>query len=55
MAAFTTRTLDQALKRGSQRAVTKKWWTPQDANSLTLTDVGSNPRRVIKWRGKNEI
>jgi hypothetical protein len=46
MAAFTTRTLDQALKRGSQRAVTKKWWTPQNANSLTLTDVGSQPLHV---------
>src|SRR5688572_12394336 len=46
MAAFTTRTLDQSLKRGSQRAVAKKWWTPQDANSLTLTDVGSGPEHV---------
>jgi hypothetical protein len=46
MAAFTTRTLDQSLKRGSQRAVTKKWWTPQDANSLTLTTVGDNPNDV---------
>jgi hypothetical protein len=24
----------------------KKWWTPQDANSLTLTDVGTNPQCV---------
>jgi hypothetical protein len=46
MAAFTTRTLDQSLKRGSQRAVAKKWWTPQDANSLTLTTVGSVPVSV---------
>jgi hypothetical protein len=46
MAAFTTRTLDQSLKRGSQRAVAKKWWTPQDANSLTLTDVGDDPQSV---------
>jgi hypothetical protein len=46
MAAFTTRTLDQSLKRGSRRAVAKKWWTPQDANSLTLTDVGTSPRQV---------
>jgi hypothetical protein len=46
MAAFTTRTLDQALKRGSRKAVAKKWWTPQDANSLTLTDIGTNPRLV---------
>jgi hypothetical protein len=46
MAAFTTRTLDQSLKRGSRRAVAKKWWSPQDANSLALTDVGSNPISV---------
>jgi hypothetical protein len=46
MAAFTTRTLDQSLKRGSQRAVAKKWWTPQDANSLTLTTVGNSPELV---------
>jgi hypothetical protein len=46
MAAFTTRTLDQSLKRGSRKAVTKKWWTPQDANSLTLTNVGNAPRYV---------
>jgi hypothetical protein len=46
MAAFITRTMDQSLKRGSRRAVAKKWWTPQDANSLTLTDVGDNPPSV---------
>src|SRR5688572_553666 len=46
MAAFITRTMDQSLKRGSQRAVTKKWWTPQDANSLTLTTVGGFPQLV---------
>jgi DNA-binding beta-propeller fold protein YncE len=46
MAAFITRTMDQSIKRGSRRAVTKKWWTPLDANSLTLTDVGGQPERV---------
>src|SRR5687768_12085389 len=46
MAAFITRTMDQSLKRGSQRAVTEKWWTPQDANSLTLTNVGNIPQQV---------
>jgi hypothetical protein len=46
MAAFITRTMDQSLKRGSERAVAKKWWTPQNANSLTLTDVGNSPQRV---------
>jgi hypothetical protein len=46
MAAFITRTMDQSLKRGSQRAAAKKWFTPQDANSLTLTDVGNLPQSV---------
>src|SRR6266513_849513 len=46
MAAFITRTMDQSLKRGSERAVTEKWWTPQNANSLTLTDVGGLPEQV---------
>jgi hypothetical protein len=46
MAAFITRTMDQSLKRGSKKAVTEKWWTPQDANSLTLTDVGNSPQQV---------
>jgi hypothetical protein len=46
MAAFLTRTMDQSLKRGSQRAVAKKWFTPQDANNLTLTDVGDLPQTV---------
>jgi hypothetical protein len=46
MAAFITRTMDQSLKRGSRRAVAKKWWTPQDANSLRLTDVDNSPLAV---------
>lgn len=46
MAAFTTRTLDQALKRGSKKAVTEKWWTPHTVNSLTLTNVGDTPVQV---------
>jgi hypothetical protein len=46
MAAFISRTLDQSLKRGSRRAVAKKWWTPQGAGSLTLTDVGTFPVHV---------
>jgi hypothetical protein len=46
MAAFITRTMDQSLKRGSRRAVAKKWWNPLDGNSLTLTDVGDTPQMV---------
>jgi hypothetical protein len=50
MAAFITRTMDQSLKRGSRRAVAKKWFTPQTANSLTLTDVGTAPQ-VVEFDG----
>jgi hypothetical protein len=46
MAAFTSRTLDQSLKRGSRRAVTEKWWTPQTVSNLTLTNVGIAPEQV---------
>jgi hypothetical protein len=46
MAAFVSRTMDQSLKRGSQRAVAKKWWTPKTANNLTLTTVGNLPQQV---------
>jgi hypothetical protein len=46
MAAFITRTMDQSLKRGSRRAVTEKWWTPQTVNSLALTNVGDSPQQV---------
>jgi hypothetical protein len=46
MAAFISRTLDQSLKRGSERAVAKKWAAPQSFNNLTLTDVGSFPIQV---------
>jgi DNA-binding beta-propeller fold protein YncE len=46
MAAFISRTLDQSLKRGNRKAVTKKWHTPQTAGSLTLTNVGSSPQSV---------
>jgi hypothetical protein len=46
MAAFTSRTLDQSLKRGSLRAATKKWWRPRSANALGLTDLGDTPSQV---------
>jgi formylglycine-generating enzyme required for sulfatase activity len=54
MAAFTTRILDQFLKRGSRRAIRKKWWTPQNANSLTLTDV-EQPIHKLKISRSFEI
>lgn len=46
MAAFITRTLDQSLKRGSQRAALNQWWTPQSATSFGLTTIGNNPQLI---------
>ncbi len=46
MAAFITRTMDQALKRGSNRAALDQYWTTQGAGNLALTDVGSFPQLV---------
>lgn len=42
MAAFTTRTMDQSLKRGSRRAALNQWWTTS-AGGLALTSVGTQP------------
>ena len=46
MAAFISRTMDQSLKRGSQRTILEQNWTTQGANNLALTDVGDGPRLV---------
>src|SRR5215470_12185384 len=46
MAAFTTRTLDQSLQRGSRRAALNQFWTTQTAANLALTTVGSTPTNV---------
>jgi DNA-binding beta-propeller fold protein YncE len=46
MAAFIGRTMDQALKRGSERAVADQNWTNQGGSSLALTTVGASPQAV---------
>src|SRR5207342_3929657 len=46
MAAFLSRTVDGALKRGSRRAALGQFWTTQDATVLGLTTVGSAPQMV---------
>ena len=43
MAAFLSRTVDGALKRGSRRAALDQFWTAQNATVLGLTTVGSAP------------
>ena len=51
MAAFTTRTLDQSLKRGSQRAVAKKWWTPGSGSVSTSAPQTS---KVLGWVNRSQ-
>ncbi len=46
MAAFLSRTVDGALKRGSRRAALDEFWTPQSAAVLGITTVGAIPRGV---------
>jgi hypothetical protein len=46
MAAFLSRTVDGALRRGSRRAALDQFWTTQNATVLGLTTVGSAPSFV---------
>src|SRR5262249_50973538 len=43
MAAFLSRTVDGALKRGSRRAALNQFWAPQNETVLGLTTVGVGP------------
>ena len=46
MAAFLSRTVDGALRRGGRRAASGQFWTPQNDTVLGLTTVGASPREV---------
>jgi hypothetical protein len=46
MAALITRTMDQSLKRGSNRTALKQFWTPTSADGLGFTTVGAFPQMV---------
>jgi hypothetical protein len=50
MAAFTTRTLDQSLKRGNRRAALNQWWTTKPCYSFnlgtTLIGARSSPNLI---------
>jgi hypothetical protein len=46
IAAFTTRTLDQSVKRSSKRAALQQFWNIQTEGNLGLTTVGSAPSFV---------
>src|SRR6266508_2136852 len=52
MAAFLSRTVDGALKRGSQRAALRQFATPQGASVLGLTTVGDHPQ-LLKSDGSD--
>src|SRR6266404_1361319 len=41
MAAFTTRTLDQSVKRSSKRSALQQFWNIESEGSLGLTNLGS--------------
>jgi len=43
MAAFLSRTVDGALKRGGRRASLDQFWTTQNATVLGVTTVGNDP------------
>jgi len=45
-AVFIARSFDQSVKRSSRRAALDQWWTPQNAQSLGLTTVGTLPLLV---------
>jgi hypothetical protein len=47
MAAFTTRTMDQSLRRGSRRAALNQWATPTSVPLTGKTTVGISPRDII--------
>ena len=54
MAAFVTRTLDQSLKRGSQRAAAQQWWQPANVSALrSTTFISTDPVDLqnIAWDG----
>ena len=42
MSAFITRTLDQSLKRGSERAALDQFWTTQTTGGLGITDLNGS-------------
>jgi hypothetical protein len=46
MAAFTTRTQDSALRRGSRRAALKQWTTPTALPLTGRTSIGATPEFV---------
>jgi hypothetical protein len=43
MAAFLSRTVDGALRRGSRRAAMDQFWTPKNSGVLGITTVGASP------------
>ncbi len=51
MAAFTTRTLDQSVKRGHARAALGQWWTNGEPRSMLLAFTGGHNPRFLACDG----
>jgi DNA-binding beta-propeller fold protein YncE len=46
MAAFLSRTVDGALKRGSRRAALDQFWTPTTTNAISVVTIGTDPKGI---------
>ncbi|HKA35281.1 MAG TPA: YncE family protein [Thermoanaerobaculia bacterium] len=47
MAAFLSRTVDSALKRGSRRAALDQFWTSQNSTVLGITTLSASPHLIV--------
>ena len=50
MAAFLSRAVDGVLTRGGRRALSKKFWTPQNAQVLGLTTIPTSGGQIVRAR-----
>src|SRR4029077_11154327 len=46
MAAFLSRTVDGALKRGGRRAALDQFWTPTTTNAISVVTIGTDPKGI---------
>jgi len=54
MAAFLSRSVDALARRGSRRALVKKFWAPQNAQVLGLTSLGTSTfAQFVRSDGKD--
>jgi hypothetical protein len=51
MAAFTTRTMEESIRRNNRRAVTKKWYMPPDPSGITLISAVGSDTETVEFDG----